>query len=94
MTQKFISSSYKGYKQLSFFKNYIPFTDPYLVKHLRLNKISVNTALMRQLYTNLITINNVLLFGNEFQVILHLLSLQKFSNSQFITLKCFSRISL
>ena len=37
--------------------------------------------------------NNVL-FGSEIKVILHLLSLQKFSNFQFTTFKCFSLISV
>ena len=31
------------------FFNYVPFTDPYSLKHLLVNKISVNTVLMRQL---------------------------------------------
>ena len=75
------------------FFNYVPFTDPYSLKHLLVNKISVNTVLMRQLQTNLIIMNNVL-FGSHFKVILYLFSLQKFSNFQFTTLKCFSRISL
>ena len=37
--------------------------------------------------------NNVL-FGSEIKVILHLFSLQKFSNFQFTTFKCFSLISV
>ena len=37
--------------------------------------------------------NNVL-FGSEITVILHLFSLQKFSNFQFTTLKCLSHISV
>ena len=37
---------------------------------------------------------NILLFWSDFKVSLNLFSLQKFSNSQFTTLKCFSRISI
>ena len=41
----------------------------------------------------MITMTNVLP-GSDFKVIPYLLSLQKFSNSEFITPKCFSRISI
>ena len=62
-----------------------------LLLHQLLNKISINTVLMRTLDT--LDYNNVLL-GSDFKVILYLFSLQKFSNSQFTTFKCFSRISV
>ena len=41
------------------------------------NKISVNIVLMRQLQTNLITMNNVL-FRSDCKVFKYLFSLQKF----------------
>ena len=65
------------------------------VKTSNINKISVNTVLMRQLQTtlNLITNNNALSRSN-FKVLLYWFSLQKFSNSQFTTLKCFSQVYL
>ena len=45
---------------------YIPFEDPYiLIKHKFVNKISINTVLMRKLLTHLITMNNAL-FGSDF----------------------------
>ena len=37
---------------------------------------------------------NIVLFWSDFKVSLNLFSLQKFSSSQFTTLKCFSRISV
>ena len=79
VTSKFISSGYNARKKLSFFKNYVPFTDPYSLKHLLVNKISIDAVLMRQRQTNLIVMNNVL-FRSDFKFIFYLFSLQKFSN--------------
>ena len=59
-----------------FLKNMFPLQN-LINKNPLVNKISVNIVLMRQLQTNLITMNNVL-FRSDCKVFKYLFSLQKF----------------